>query len=559
MLTELKVKNYALIKAQSIAFRQQFNVITGETGTGKSIILGALGLILGKRADTSVLNDPQEKCVVEGSFSIDGYQMQSLFETYDLDYDPQTLIRREIAPSGKSRAFVNDTPVKLDVLKELGKFLVDIHSQDQTSQINEPRFQLSLLDAFANHTNLIKDFHQIYRQYQQLQAKLQELENLQQQTKRDQDYYQFQLNEIEEAQIEEAEEDQLERELDVLSNAEKIKGNLQEAITLLFNSEQDVQGQVAEIRYQIGEISNFNESLEKLYERLNSLEIEVKDIADEASDIEESVIVDNNRLEEVNNRLQLINQLLNKHGYQSTKDLLAYANELKANLQQTENRDQEIESLTSEVQQNYNHLLKLAQEISNNRYGQIEQVQQKLVELLKYVGIPEATLHIHLDDLPGNGLNDLGKDQITIYFSANKGVKPAPLNKVASGGELSRLMLGFKYTLADSIFLPTIVFDEIDIGISGEVAKKVGKLIKGLASQHQVISITHLPQVAALGDHHYKVEKSTDQEQTYTYINNLDEEASVYEVATMMAGSKPSETSLQNARELMDSQIEKSR
>jgi DNA repair protein RecN (Recombination protein N) len=416
-----------------------------------------------------------------------------------------------------------------------------------------------LLDAFANHTNLIKDFHQIYRQYQQLQAKLQELENLQQQTKRDQDYYQFQLNEIEEAQIQEAEEDQLERELDVLSNAEKIKGNLQEAITLLFNSEQDVQGQVAEIRYQIGEISNFNESLEKLYERLNSLEIEVKDIADEASDIEESVIVDNNRLEEVNNRLQLINQLLNKHGYQSTKDLLAYANELKANLQQTENRDQEIESLTSEVQQNYNHLLKLAQEISNNRYGQIEQVQQKLVELLKYVGIPEATLHIHLDDLPGNGLNDLGKDQITIYFSANKGVKPAPLNKVASGGELSRLMLGFKYTLADSIFLPTIVFDEIDIGISGEVAKKVGKLIKGLASQHQVISITHLPQVAALGDHHYKVEKSTDQEQTYTYINNLDEEASVYEVATMMAGSKPSETSLQNARELMDSQIEKSR
>ncbi|PSR06470.1 MAG: DNA repair protein RecN, partial [Bacteroidetes bacterium SW_10_40_5] len=382
MLTELKVKNYALIKAQTIAFDQQFNVITGETGTGKSIILGALGLILGKRADTSVLNDPQEKCVVEGSFSIDGYQMQSLFETYDLDYDPQTLIRREIAPSGKSRAFVNDTPVKLDVLKELGKFLVDIHSQDQTSQINEPRFQLSFLDAFANHTNLIKDFHQIYRQYQQLQAKLQELENLQQQTKRDQDYYQFQLNEIEEAQIEEAEEDQLERELDVLSNAEKIKGNLQEAITLLFNSEQDVQGQVAEIRYQIGEISNFNESLEKLYERLNSLEIEVKDIADEASDIEESVIVDNNRLEEVNNRLQLINQLLKKHGYQSTKDLLAYAGELKANLQQTENRDQEIESLTSEVQQNYNHLLKLAQEISNNRYGQIEQVQQKLVELL---------------------------------------------------------------------------------------------------------------------------------------------------------------------------------
>lgn len=558
MLTELKVKNYALIKAQTIAFDQQFNVITGETGTGKSIILGALGLILGKRADTSVLNDPQEKCVVEGSFSIEGYQMESLFETYDLDYDPQTIIRREIAPSGKSRAFVNDTPVKLDVLKELGKFLVDIHSQDQTRQINEPRFQLSLLDAFANHTQLIKDYQQTYRQYLQLQSKLQQLEDLQQQTKRDQDYYQFQLNEIEEAQIEEAEEDQLERELDVLSNAEKIKGNLQNAITLLFNSEQDVQGQIAEIRYQIGEISNFNESLEKLYERLNSLEIEVKDIADEASDIEESVTVDNNRLEEVNNRLQLINQLLNKHGYQSTKDLLAYASELKANLQQTENRDQEIESLTSEVQQYYNHLIKLAQEISNNRYGQIEQVQQKLVELLKYVGIPEATLHIHLDDLPDNGLNDLGKDQITIYFSANKGVKPAPLNKVASGGELSRLMLGFKYTLADSIFLPTIVFDEIDIGISGEVAKKVGKLIKGLASQHQVISITHLPQVAALGDHHYKVEKSTDQEQTYSYINNLDEEASVYEVATMMAGSKPSETSLQNARELMDSQIEKS-
>lgn len=553
MLTELKVSNYALIKELGVQFGPQWSVITGETGTGKSILLGALGLILGNRADTSVLSAGSKKCIVEGTFRIQDYPLNSFFEDYELDYEDPTILRREINRSGKSRAFINDTPVNLNVMRAIGDQLVDIHSQYQTLKLNDKDFQLSILDSFANHGDLLKKYQQYFNQYKGLKAKHQSLLEHQRQVNRDYDYYQFQANEITELDPKEGELKDLEQEIEVLSNAETIKGNLQEAVQLLYHNDFAVQNQLAEVKGLLQDIAGHYQKLESLQQRIDSLEIEARDISDEISNLEEDISIDNQRLEEANTRLQKLNQVLNKHGFQSIGALLNYYQEIQDKVATATSLNEDIAKVEQELEETKDKLHELGNQISANREKQISHVEENLLQNLQFVGMPEPSLSIQLSRLedPEN-FTLKGKDQVQILFSANRGSKPQPINQVASGGELSRLMLCIKYLMANTLFLPTIIFDEIDMGISGEVAIKVGQLIKQMANNHQVVSITHLPQVASMGNHHFLVYKLTEDEGTFSYMKPLDQEGRVEEIANMMAGANPSTTTYQNARELMD-------
>lgn len=552
MLTDLKVSNYALIKDLEVHFGHQWNVITGETGTGKSILLGALGLIIGNRADTSVLNTQSRKCIVEGTFQITGYPLKDFFEQNDLDQEDPTILRREINPSGKSRAFINDTPVNLNVLREIGDQLVDIHSQHQTIKLNDKDFQLNILDSFANHRDLLKEYEKAFKRFRELKTEQQRLLEKQQQVNRDYDYYQFQANEIAELAPEKGELESLEEEIQVLSNAETIKNNLQEAINLLYHSDFAIQNQIAEAKGLLQDIAAHNQQFEKLNSRLDSLEIEAKDIADEASNLEEDIHIDNERLEEANNRFQKINQVLQKHGFKTIEELVNYQESLQEKIQAATSVNEEIAANEEALNQQKATIQELADQISVNRQQQVAAVQENLIENLQFVGMPEPSLKVNLHPIEDpESFHSKGKDNIEILFSANRGSTPKPINQVASGGELSRLMLCIKYLMANTLFLPTIIFDEIDMGISGEIAIKVGQLIQQLADHHQVVSITHLPQVASKGEHHFQVYKETEEEGTFSYMKPLEENERVEEIANMLAGNRATETTYQNARELM--------
>lgn len=552
MLTSLKVKNYALIKALEIHPGSGFIVISGETGAGKSILLGALGLILGQRADTNSLNDPSKKCAVEATFDTSQLNFSRFFDQHDLDYEDPVIIRREINPSGKSRAFINDTPVTLQVLRELGNQLVDIHAQHQTLRLNDPDFQLSILDHYANHKSLLEEYRKAFKTYQNLKQKYQQLQAQEQQTKKDYDFYRYQANELDEAALQEGELEELEKEQATLSNAETIKANLQQALQLLYDHEQSIQNQFAEVNGLFWDVAKHNEAIQDLQQRIESIEIEVKDIADEASAINEQITVDDNRLQEVNERLQLIHHLLNKHGYQTVDDLLEYHNWLKDQIASSESIEEAIAQKAKELEDQKEKLQKIADRLSANRQSQISEVQAALMKNLQFVGIPDAKVKIELTQPAHQDFQQSGQDQIQILFTANKGQSPRPIAQVASGGELSRLMLCIKYLLANAMLIPTIIFDEIDMGISGEVAIKVGQLMKQLATHHQVVNITHLPQVAAMGNHHFEVYKVSEKEATYTEMQALEGEERVEAIAKMMAGSGASSTAYQNARELIE-------
>jgi DNA repair protein RecN (Recombination protein N) len=549
MLTDLRIQNYALIRRLEISFREGFSIVTGETGAGKSIILGALGLILGNRAESGVMQDAEKKCVIEGRFRIVNYGLEDWFAGNDLDWENDTLLRREIAPGGKSRAFINDTPVNLNILKELGEKLIDIHSQHQTIKLTGPSFQIALLDSFALHKQELAAYREQFQQYKKLLRKLAELQDLEHKSQKDFDYYNFQLGELTAASLQSGEEKTLEEEQNLLSNAELIEQRLQQANYMLYGNEQSIHSQLSELRRQLSSIAEFNPALSQIYERLNSLLIEVKDLADEASSFSESVSVDNKRLEEVNARLQLINQLLHKHRFSSTDELLSLAEELQQKVSSVENLSDEIISTEKEVEKQRTTLTKLAEKISKNRHAQKEALEKNLQGLLQELGMPQAHIDIKLSRL--ENLSENGLDAIDILFSANKGSNPERVSQVASGGELSRLMLCFKYILADTIFLPTIIFDEIDTGVSGEVANKVGRMLKRMSQSHQVLSITHQPQVAAMGDHHYVVYKTFGDDFTETGIRELKPAERVGEIATMIAGQNPSAVAIENARELL--------
>lgn len=555
MLQKLSISNYALIDDLEISFDKGLNILTGETGAGKSIILGALSLILGQRAESRYFFNQQKKCVIEGVFSINGFHLKNFFEENELDYEMETILRREITADGKSRAFINDTPVNLTIIKQLGEKLIDIHSQHATLEINDPDFQLLVVDAVSGHGELLNEYKSKYRAYKKSAAKLQQLIDENSKAKSDLDYYQFQFDELEKAKLADDEQEKLEHELYTLNNAEEIKRNLLGAFYLMQDGETAALLQLREAGHHLSTLEKFNSEIAELHERLKSTLIELKDIAAEVENIEQRTHTDEARAVEINDRLSLMYNLQKKHHVSTNAELLQLQEELSEKIQQALFGDEEIEKLQKQIAAERHELEKIAAQLSANRNKAIPNIEKQVIEALAEMGMPNSTLKIELSPLPVKGgdshLGADGSDQVRFLFSANKGHALAEMSKVASGGELSRLMLSIKSLIARYTALPTIIFDEIDTGISGEVANKVGQIMERLAGNLQVITITHLPQIASKGQSHYFVYKDNESTTTYTRIRQLDKQERVVEIAKMLSGDKPGESALQNARELL--------
>ncbi|MBJ6116877.1 DNA repair protein RecN [Pontibacter sp. BT310] len=557
MLIDLKIKNYALIEQLEMHPSPVLNIITGETGAGKSIMLGAIGLLLGNRADTKLLFNQEQKCVIEGVFDISQYNLQEVFSAEDLDFDNTCILRREISPSGKSRAFVNDTPVTLDVIRKIGENLMDVHSQHDTLQLGDTSYQLNILDIYAGNTSLdiyagnlsyLKAYSETYRGYKKLESEYKKLEDQLAQSQKELDYNTFLLNEFDEAKLEADEQETLEEELKQLENAEDIKLKLTQAVQSLTESDFNITSALKDTAYLIGQLSQFSSKYDELRTRAESALIELNDIAGELEDAERRTEADPQRTLEVQERLNMIYTLQRKHQVQTIAELLAIQDELANKVGNVLNLDNAIAKTKKEMDAAYQDVLKKAKELSDRRQSSFAKFEQELHNLVADLGMPNARIVIqHKEAQP----TATGTDEISILFSANKGAQPQTLVKAASGGEFSRLMLSVKYMLADKTALPTIVFDEIDTGISGEVAVKVGRMMQQMAQKHQIIAISHLPQIAAQGDYHYFVYKEDREDRTISRIKQLNEEERVNEIAHMIAGANPSANAYQSAKELL--------
>lgn len=550
MLQRLYIKNYALIEQLEIYLSENLNIITGETGAGKSIILGALSLILGERANLSALKNNKAKCIVEGSFLIDAYQLQSFFDKHELDYESETVIRREISKSGKSRAFINDSPVHLTVLKVLGEQLINLHAQHQTLQLHEASYHLQLIDALAKHETTLTQYHQLFTQWNSNKNALKKQEATFAKLERDLDYIQFQLNELEEAQLLDKHElIPLEEELNQLSNAEQIKQVLAQSVAQIDDDQFGVLQNLESVRKELNDIAKFGSSFEALTNRLESLCIELQDVNNELVILEEEVTMDPDRLTLVNERINLLYRLLKKHQVDSIAELVDIRDKLTEQSNTLGNSDEVLKQLRELIQKQESELSKLAASITQNRQAQFAVFENKVNALLKEVGMPNATVkmqHTLLKEFSENGT-----DEISLYFAGNKGMPHDELRKVASGGELSRLMLCIQSLMASKTALPTLIFDEIDTGISGEVGLKVGKVMQKLAAHHQVICITHLPQIASKGNTHFFVYKHDTEERTVSNIKILNKEERVVEIAKMLSGDSPGKMAIANAEELL--------
>ncbi|WP_162427436.1 DNA repair protein RecN [Pontibacter pudoricolor] len=557
MLIDLRIKNYALIEQLEMHPSPVLNIITGETGAGKSIMLGAIGLLLGNRADTKLLFNQEQKCVIEGVFDISQYNLQEVFSAEDLDFDNTCILRREISPSGKSRAFVNDTPVTLDVIRKIGENLMDVHSQHDTLQLGDTSYQLNILDIYAGNTSLdiyagnlsyLKAYSETYRGYKKLESEYKKLEDQLAQSQKELDYNTFLLNEFDEAKLEADEQETLEEELKQLENAEDIKLKLTQAVQSLTESDFNITSALKDTAYLIGQLSQFSSKYDELRTRAESALIELNDIAGELEDAERRTEADPQRTLEVQERLNMIYTLQRKHQVQTIAELLAIQDELATKVGNVLNLDNAIAKTKKEMDAAYQDVLKKAKELSDRRQSSFAKFEQELHNLVADLGMPNARIVIqHKEAQP----TATGTDEISILFSANKGAQPQTLVKAASGGEFSRLMLSVKYMLADKTALPTIVFDEIDTGISGEVAVKVGRMMQQMAQKHQIIAISHLPQIAAQGDYHYFVYKEDREDRTISRIKQLNEEERVNEIAHMIAGANPSANAYQSAKELL--------
>ncbi len=549
MLSRLSIKNYALIDNLDINFSPDLNILTGETGAGKSIILGAISLILGQRAESKYFFNQQKKCIIEGVFLIKNYQLNPLFENEDIDYDDETTLRREISLDGKSRAFINDTPVNLNTLKTIGEQLIDIHSQHATIEINNPIFQLMLVDASAGHPEELATFKKNFKTLKIYQSKLREINERNEKLKADADYFQFQFNELEQAKLEADELEILEEEIATLTHAEEIKKGLLNAIYLLTEQENSVLNQLNLTVNNLQNLEKYNSSISKLTERLKSSLIEIKDISDDLSLIESQTNINQEKLIALNERLNLIYHLLNKHRVSNIQDLIAIEEKLSEQLNSILHNDEETELLSKQIHQLHEELKAQAENISANRKKIIPKIESYIENMLSNVGMPETTFKIEVEEKPD--FDQYGKDAIKFLFSANKGHQIKDLSKIASGGELSRLMLVIKSLIAKERALPAIIFDEIDTGISGEVANKVGTVMQNLAQNMQVIAITHLPQIAAKGKTHYFVFKDEQNNLTNTKIKKLNEQERITEIAKMISGENPSKFAFENAKELL--------
>lgn len=549
MLRTLDIQNYAIIQAARLDFDKGLNIITGETGAGKSILIGALGLCLGDRADTKVLYNDDSKCIVEASFDLSSYKLETLFEELDLDYEAITIIRREISPNGKSRAFVNDTPVTLETLRQITENLVNLTSQNETQQLNKEAYQLALVDATAGHETLLNDYKERYREFKQVEKQLKNLEENQAKLDQDYDYNQFQLQEIEAAQLEGENLEDLENELSTLSHAESIKSQLQNLLHLIDEGETSILSLLNEAFYQLKDIQKFSENIAKLSERIDSSIIELEDIKNEAEDIASNTEYDEERINELSERVNEANRLLKKHQLHSIDELMNLRNELQILCSSKQQNTEEISALQKAHIELKKKLEKAALALRSSRQKASIQVVEDIQNTLHQVGMPEAVFEVNWTEK--NDFTSSGKDQVQFLFNANKGFTKQALNKIASGGELSRVLLSIQALLAQKTSLPTLIFDEIDTGISGETAAKVAEVFRKISKKHQLIAITHLPQIAAKAEQHFFIYKNDEREKTETKISTLNAEQHVKAIARMLSGQTISEESMNNARSLI--------
>jgi DNA repair protein RecN (Recombination protein N) len=549
MLKHLSVYNYALIDQLEVDFSNGLTIITGETGAGKSILLGALGIVAGSRTDVQILYDKTKKCVVEAAFNIRDYSLANFFSHNELDYEDIATVRREISPEGKSRSFINDTPVNLNLLKELVDNLIDIHSQHQTATLNGSAFQMSVIDAFAKHADLLKQYAADFKKFKTLEKDLNDLIVRETQAKKDLDYFQFQFKELEDANLKKSNQLEMEKEMETLNNAEDIKLNLSKAIYGLSGGEQNIILSINEIKSIIGAVAKYKPEINEINSRITSLYIELKDITNEIDNIEQNIVYDPNRIEELTTRLNLIYHLQKKHQVKSIDELLVVMEEISNRLLDHSSLEIAIEKIKKELIVFKNSLTALSQKISINRKNTIPKIEKEIIFLLSSLSMPNAQLKIeqtHTSDFTLNGI-----DKINFLFSANKGSDFKELNKVASGGELSRLMLSIKSLIVKSASLPTIIFDEIDTGVSGDVANKIGLIMSEMGNHMQVITITHLPQIASKGQNHLFVYKEDKNNKTYSNIKKLTKEERIDEIAKMLSTDIPGSAAIDNAKELL--------
>lgn len=549
MLHSLHIQNYAIIDEIEINFSSHLNIITGETGAGKSILMGALSLILGERADTSVLGLRDKKCFIEGTFSInDKKAVQQFLQENDLDNEEELVMRREIATNGKSRGFINDTPATLQQLKQLASLLVDLHQQFDTLELGDADFQREVLDTLANNNNQLNKYQSVYINWQKQKHELEKLQLQKAGFNKELDYHQFLYNELEEAGFKPNELEELDNELQLLSNAEEIKTTLAKTYFDLKESEQPVIVLIKQSVNQLQHYSSYHPHITSVIERLQSAQIELQDIAEEVEQINNSVHFDAARIESINERLATGYKLFKKHNIKTTNELLHIQAELEQKLQAVLNIDDAIVTKEKEVIELFNEATKIATELSKARLAQTQPLEKKVNNLLTQVGMPNAKLKVQLTE---TALNAFGKDDIEFLFDANKSNRFEPVRKVASGGELSRLMLCIKSLVAESMDLPTMIFDEIDTGISGEAAKQVGIIMKHLAVKRQVISITHQPQIAGKADAHFFVYKEIKGNAVKANIRLLTQSERITAIAQMLSGERPTAAALENAREMV--------
>ncbi|MWW25138.1 DNA repair protein RecN [Algibacter lectus] len=550
MLTSLSIKNYALIDHLQVNFNDGFSIITGETGAGKSILLGGLSLILGKRADLSNLKDTSKKCIIEAVFNVSNYKLKGLFEAEDFDYEEQTIIRREILPSGKSRAFVNDSPVNLKGLQVLGERLIDIHSQHQTMQLTDNGFQFQIIDALANNDAILQDYKVELKSYKKLQKDLKELLTFQAEAIKEHDYNSFLLSELVEANLVDGEMETLEEEYETLNNIEGIQEKLSEAHQLLSEEEIGVLGSLTNLKNVFQKLSGISSKYEDLFNRVNSSLIEMDDVFSEVDTLQEELDADPARLEVVDSKLKAIHNLMQKHVAEDVAELIQIKNALEEKVSATESLDENIQKKENEILTKTKQINKISKEINKTRVAVIPQLKKELETILASLGMPNAQFKIEATLKDAFFAN--GQDELTFLFSANKGGQFNELKKAASGGELSRIMLAIKSVLSNYIQLPTIMFDEIDTGVSGEISNKMGDIMQDMSKTMQVFSITHLPQVAAKGHSHFKVYKEDVDDVTRTNLVKLNHDERIVEIAQMLGGIEMSSSAIAHAKELLN-------
>jgi DNA repair protein RecN (Recombination protein N) len=547
LLKQLTIKNYALIKHLELCPASGMTVITGETGAGKSIMLGALGLLLGNRADTKVLWEDEEKCITEGEFEISAYKLRSLFDENDVDYDDRTVIRREITSSGKSRAFINDTPVTLETMRKISSRLMDIHSQHETLELGGSAFQLELVDSFAANEKLRADYGSSWMEFKSLKEKYQRLAAEGKNLAEEADFIRFQLDELVKADLTDGELEKLESELRIQENAEDIKSRFNTIMASL-GGEQSASSIIALAKINLQSVASFSQNYQQLLERLSSLKIELDDLASEIEHEESKIEFDPRKLEKANERLDLLNRLLQKHRVRSISELINIRETLQEKAGKITNLDVDLAALEKQLSDAEKKMLSKAESLSKSRSKGFGSLSKQIAQLLKELGMPDAQLKISSQEIPPG---PTGIDKVEVFFSANKGISPRPLASVASGGEFSRLMFAVKYVMAERTAMPTLILDEIDTGVSGEIAIGVGRLMKEMSVKHQLISITHLPQIAAKGDAHYFVFKDNSSRKTVTTVRELGKAERIEEIAKMISGAKPTASAIENAKELI--------